>query len=98
MIASQHNCERPLKFIFLDDTVTVNLEVMTLTGVHIYRKDRNCSEKSFIPWSKENTPPSAFLKKVKETQGERSKDFVGSILDQDLESNFRPKPPVNALN
>ena len=36
MIAVQHNCERLLKFILPDDTVTVNLEVMTLTGVHIY--------------------------------------------------------------
>ena len=36
MIAAQHNCEGLIKFILLDDTVTVNLEVMTLTGVHIY--------------------------------------------------------------
>ena len=36
MIAAQHNCERLLKFILPDDTVTVNFEVMTLTGVHIY--------------------------------------------------------------
>ena len=33
------------------------------------------------------------MKKVKETQGERSKEFLESILDQDLEPNFRPKPP-----
>ena len=49
MIAAHHNCEGLLKFILPDDMVTVNLEVMTLTGVHIYRKDTNCSEKSFIP-------------------------------------------------
>ena len=71
MMAAQHNWEGLLKFILSDDMVTVNLEVMTLTGVHIYKKDRNCSEKSVIPWSEENTPPTAFLKKVKETQGER---------------------------
>ena len=87
MIAVQHNCEGLLKFILPDDMVTVDLEVMTLTGIHIYRRDRNCSEKCFLPWSKENTPPPMFLKKVKETQGERS------ILDQNLEPNFRPKPP-----
>ena len=75
LIAAQHNCEGLLKFILLDDTVTVNLEVMTLTGVHIYRKDRNCSKKSFIPWSKENTPLTEFLKRVKETQAEKSKEF-----------------------
>ena len=73
--------------------VTVDLEVMTLTGVHVYRKDRNCSEKRFLPWSKENTAPPEFLRKVRETQGERSKEFLESILDQGLEPNFRPKPP-----
>ena len=93
MIPAQHNCEGLLKFILLDDTVTVDLEVMTLTGVHIYRKDRNCSEKRFLPWSEKNPPPPEFLKKVKETQGERSKEFLESILDQDLEPNFRPEPP-----
>ena len=49
MIAVQHNCEGLLKFILPDDTVTVDLEVMTLTGIYIYRKDRNCSEKGFLP-------------------------------------------------
>ena len=57
MIADQHNCVGHLKFILLNETVTVGLDVMTLTGIHKYRKDRNCSEKSFLPWSKENTPP-----------------------------------------
>ena len=93
MIAAQHNCKGLLKFILPDDTVTVNLEVMTMTGVHIYRKDRHCCEKRFIPWSEENTPPPAFLKTVKETQGKNSKEFLKSILDQDLEPNFRPKQP-----
>ena len=73
--------------------MTVNLEVMTLTGVHIYRKHRNYSKKSFIPWSEENTPPPAFLKRVKETQAENPIEFLESILDRDLESNFRPKQP-----
>ena len=82
MIAAQHNCEGCLKFILPDDKVTVNLEVMTLMGIHIYRKDRNCSEKRFIPWSEENIPPPAFLKRVKETQGKNSKEF--------LESHFGP--------
>ena len=89
MIAAQHNCEGLLKFILPD----VNLEVMTLTGVHIYRSDRNCSEKSFIPCSEENTPCLAFLKRVKEIQGENSKEFFKSILVHDLEPNFKPKQP-----
>ena len=50
-------------------------------------------KKSFIPWSEQKTPPPTFLKKVKETQGERSKEFLDSILDQDLDSHFRPKIP-----
>ena len=32
MIAAQHNCKGLLRIILPDDTVTVNLEVMTLTG------------------------------------------------------------------
>ena len=66
---------------------------MTLTGIHIYRQDRNSSEKNFIPWSKENTPPPAFLKRVRETQAEKSKQFLESSLNQDLEPNYRPKQP-----
>ena len=75
LIAAQHTCEGLLKFILPDDTVTVDLEVMTLTGVHVYRKDRNCFEKRFFPWSEENMPPQEFLRKVRETQGQRIKNF-----------------------
>ena len=75
MIAAQHNCKGLLKFILPDDMVTVDLEVMTLTGFHVYIKDRNCTEKRFPPLSEENTPPPEFLKKVKETQGKKSKEF-----------------------
>ena len=67
MIAAQHNCEGLLKFILPDNMVTVDLEVMSLTGVHVYRRDRNCTEKRFSHWSKENTPPPEFLRKVRET-------------------------------
>ena len=92
-MAAQHNCEGLLKFILSDETVTVDMEVMTLTGVHIFRKDKHSSEKSFIPWSKENTPPPAFLKRVRKTQAKKSKEFLESIFNQDLEPNFRPTQP-----
>ena len=81
MMAAQHNCEGLLKLILLDDTVTVDMEVMTLTGIHIFWQDKHCSEKHFIPWSKENTPPPAFLKRVRQTQTKKSKEFLESILD-----------------
>ena len=45
MTAAQHNCEGLLRIILPGDTVTVNLEVMTFTGVHVYKRDRNCIEK-----------------------------------------------------
>ena len=45
MIAAQHNCEGLLKIILPDDTVTIDLEVMILTGVQVYKRDRNCIEK-----------------------------------------------------
>ena len=63
MIAAQHNCKGLLNFFLPDDTVTVDLEVMTLTGIHIYRKDRNFNEKCFIPWSKEKYTSSDVFEK-----------------------------------
>ena len=93
MMAVQHSWEGLLRFILPDDTVTVDVEVMTLLGVHIFKHDKHISEKGFIPWSKENTPPPAFLKRVREMQTKNSKEFLESILDQDLEPNFRPKQP-----
>ena len=41
--------------------MTVDLEVMTLTGVQIYKKDKNNFDKLFFPWSIENMPPLEFL-------------------------------------
>ena len=40
LIAAQHTCKGLLKFILPNDMVTVDLEVMTLTEVHIYKKDK----------------------------------------------------------
>ena len=64
MIAAQHTCEGLLKFILPNDMVTLDLEVITLTGVHVYKRDKNFIEKWFFPWSEENIPPSEFLRKV----------------------------------
>ena len=67
MMAAQHSCDGLLRFILPDDTVTVDMEVMTLLGVHIFNQDKHTSERSFIPWSEENTPPPAFQKRVRKT-------------------------------
>ena len=61
-------------------------------GLYI-QKDKHISEKSFIPWSKENMLPLAFLKRVRDTQTKNSKEFLEAILDFDLKPNFRPKDP-----
>ena len=50
-------------------------------------------KKTFIPWWKDNTPPSLFLKGVRETQTKASKEFLESVLHKNLETNFRPKHP-----
>ena len=84
MMAVQHSCEGLLRFILPDDTVIVDMEVMTLKGVHIFKQDKYSSEKSFIPLSEENTPLPAFMKRVRETQTKKSKEFLESILDQDI--------------
>ena len=93
MMAVQHSCDGFLRFILPDNTVTIDIEVMTLLGVHIFKQDKHSGEKSFIPWSEENTPPPAFLKRERETLTKKSKEFLESILDKDLEPNFRPKHP-----
>ena len=93
MMVVQHGCEEHLRFILMYDTVTIDMEVITLNGVHIFKQDKHPSDKSFIPWSEDNTPPPAFLKRVKETQTKNSKEFLEAILDQDLTPNFRLKQP-----
>ena len=64
-----------LRFIIPDDTVTIDMEIMTLKGVHIFQQDKNSSEKTFIPWSEDNKPSSSFLKRVRETQTKVTKTF-----------------------
>ena len=41
MMVVQHTCEGFLRFILPEDTVTVDVEVMTLKGIHIFRQDKN---------------------------------------------------------
>ena len=87
MMVIQHNCEGLLRFILPDNTVTVGMEVMTLKGEYIFRQDKCSNEKTFIPWSKDNTPPSSFFKRVRETETKISKEFLESVLDK----KFRTK-------
>ena len=49
MMAFQHICEGLLRFILPADTVTADMEVMTLSGVHILKQDKHISEKTCIP-------------------------------------------------
>ena len=85
-------------FTFLDDTVTVNVKVMTLTGIYIYRQDRNSSEKSFIPWSEENMSPPGFLKRVRENQAEYQKNFWSPFWTKIWNLIIGLNNPVNVPN
>ena len=67
MMVIQHSCKGLLRFIVPDDTVTVDMEIMTMKVIHIFKQDKNSSEKTFIPWSEDTKPPSSFLKRVRET-------------------------------
>ena len=49
MMAVQHSCEGLLRFILPDDMLTVDVEIMILSGVHIYKQDKHSSKKSFYP-------------------------------------------------
>ena len=46
----------------------------------------------FIPWNEHNKPPFIILG---ETQDMPSKEFLESVVDQNLEANFRPKASCN---
>ena len=83
--------------------MTVDMDIMTLKGIHIFRQNKNSNEKALIPWSEDKTPPSSFQKRLRETQSEPSAEFLESFLDQNLEPNFRPKqsctcPKVSRLS
>ena len=91
MTVVHHTCEGFLKFVLTEDSVTVDMEVMTLKGIHILQQDKNSNEKTFIPWSENNKPPSTFLKRLRETQDKPTKEFLESMLVRNLEANFRPK-------
>ena len=84
MIIIHHSCEGLLRFIVLDDTATVDMEIMTLKGIYIFKHDKNFSEKTFIPWSEDNKPPSSFLKKVREIQKNACKELLELVLGQEL--------------
>ena len=82
MMVIQHSCEGHLRFIAPYYTVTIDMEIMTLKGIHIFKQDKNSSEKTFFPWSEDNRPPPSFLKRVREIQKKTSKDIL---------ENFRPR-------
>ena len=90
MMVIQHCCEGLLRFIIPDDTVTIDMEIMTLKSIYIFKQDKNTSEKTFIPWSEDNKPPSSFLKRVRETQRKNSKEFLKTVLVQELQPILGP--------
>ena len=71
----------------------VDMGIMTLIGIHIFRQDKHSNEKLFIPWSDHNRPPSSFLKRLMDTQSTPSKQFLEMLVDRNLDKNFRPKTP-----
>ena len=93
MTVVHHPCKGFLKFVLPEDTVTVDMEVMTLNGIHIFQQDKYSNEKTFIPWNDHNKPPSCFLKRLRDTQGTPSKEILETLVDRNLNENFRPKTP-----
>ena len=93
MTVIQHMCKGFLKFVLPTDTVAVDMEVMTLKGIHKFQQDKQSNEKTFIPWSEHNKPPSSFLKRLRDIQGTPSKEFLETLVDRNVDKNFRPKTP-----
>ena len=46
-----------------------------------------------LSWSDHNKPPSSFLKRLRDTQGTCSKEFLETLVDRNLDKHFRPKTP-----
>ena len=93
MTVIHHQCEGFLKSVIPEDTVLVDMEVMTLKDIHIFKQDKHSNEKTFIPWSDHNKLSSSFLKRLRDTQGTPSKEFLETLVDRNLDKNFRPKTP-----
>ena len=49
MTVVQHTCDGFLRFILPEDTVIVDMEVMTLKGIHIFKQDKHSYEKCLFP-------------------------------------------------
>ena len=60
MIVIQHGGEGPIRFSIPEDTVTVDMEVMTLKGVHILGKTRTPVRKPLFPGAKTTLLPYPF--------------------------------------
>ena len=73
--------------------MTVDMEVMTLKGMHIFWQDKHSNEKTFIPWSEHSKPTSSFLRRLRYSQGTPTKEFLETLVDRDLDEHFRPKIP-----
>ena len=46
MTVVHHPCKGFLKFVLPEDIMTVDMEVMTLKGIHIFQQDKYSNEKS----------------------------------------------------
>ena len=96
MAVVHHQCKGFLKFLIPEDTITIDMEVMTLKGIYIFWQDRHSNEKTFIPWSDHNKPPSSFLKRLRDTQGTTSKEFLEMLVGRNLDENSDLRSLVNA--
>ena len=54
--------------------------------------------KKVLPLEQGEYAPSRVSRKVRETQGQRRKEFLGSLLNQDLVPTFWPKSPCKCPN
>ena len=87
-----HTCEGFLRFVLPEDTVTVDMEVMTLKGIHTYLgKKRTLMRRCLSLRMNIKIPPSSFSKRLRETQDKPYKEFLESMVDRNLEANFRPR-------
>ena len=49
MTVVHHTCEGFPRFVLPEDTMTVDMEIMTLKGIHIFWQDKNSKREDFYP-------------------------------------------------
>ena len=79
---------RQLTLTLPADSVMVDIDVKMLKGQYTYSLNKNDTDLSSTPWSKDHEPSESFQKIVREMQIEPNSYYLETIMRQSLINNF----------